>query len=685
MNSQNILKFWGTKLDLKLDSSEFHDYEVHKTDLDYDDEILDINTPITYSTLVISTTGLTNASCERNSISLVEYDNRINNPNYTYSAFTWTLPYVQFDLSLPNAAFTNALTNYDVILENDVYRFIDDNNNEHFFIIDSYNNVASNPFSLNLSGFTGTTGYTGATYACSRELSGITSGITYCCPQELIPNAKPWAYQINHGGGDDLCDYIIQRRTEKGWTLNFIFNKENLPWTEGRVFYYWGTRGETPVEDYADNNLSFSFTDDGKILWRALRYSGVCLDDGTFSETYYTSSGETPVLCLSGTSNDFEITIAFDRYKYYTDCNLENDGGWNDLITGRTLSSTFKEWLTGGTETYIDTEVLNKKWADEKNRRLGTLKIYLNGRPIYKIKDWEEVIPSDRGLQPFIQSWGEGTDHIGYLHNKGATCFNMKRIKYFEEPLNFVHVRHHYLTESKPNYNIVECDADCVDTVTGITTTVPPTPTNTRTPTPTPTTGIVITPTPTPSLLYYAYLFIEPVTGITSIATYMANAGHTWGGFNLGVPNTSGTTFNNQINTYINYSGWTNGELPGIRTSRIPQYTGGFDNYGNPMTIYNFMTHEILANTVKCDAWYTWIIPNIGINNLKQTQIGYNYSNGPRNLITSNMNSTIYNLTVNYGGLVLPVGNYRVYTTKPSTIFRTNNNDNIYFKGIQVN
>ena len=28
MNSQNILKFYGTRLDAKLDSSEFYDYEI---------------------------------------------------------------------------------------------------------------------------------------------------------------------------------------------------------------------------------------------------------------------------------------------------------------------------------------------------------------------------------------------------------------------------------------------------------------------------------------------------------------------------------------------------------------------------------------------------------------------------------------------------------------------------------
>jgi hypothetical protein len=691
MNSQNILKFWGTKLDLKLDSSEFHDYEVHKTELDYNDEVLDINTPITYPTLVISTTGLTNADCERDTISLIEYDNRINNSKYVYSGYTWTIPY---------SAFTLQLNNSDLILENDVYGFFDVNNNLHYLVINGYNDPVYNPYSLNLSGFMmGTTGVTGTTEYCINRLSGETiTGNSVCCPLDSISSTKPWAYQINHGNETDNCEYGISRRTEKGWTLDFIFNKENLPWSDGNAFYYWGVRGETDVEKYADNNLSFSFTDDGRIQWQSYRYSGVCLDDGTFDESYYISSGQTPVLCPSGTSNNFNVTIVFNRYKYYTDCNLDNDGGWNDLVTGRTLDITFKQWLTGDTPTYTDTEFLNKKWADEKNRRLGILKIYLNGRPIYKLKDWEEIIPSSRGEQPFIQSWGKGTEYSGNIHNMGTSCFNFKRVKYFEEPLDFVHVRHHYLSESKPNYDIVECNEDCLDSMSGITSTLPPTPTMTRTPTPTPsqtptptpTPVIVVSPTPTPtpsstpSPIYYAYLFIEPLTGVTSLATYMAGEGHSWGGFNMGVPTLSQTTFNNELNSYMKYVGWINGEFPAIREQIIPRTSGGIDEYGNPISIYNFTTHEILANTIECDSWYTWIIPNDGINNLKQTQIGFNFLNGPNDLITTFMNSTIYNFTVNYTGYAIPAGNYRIYTTKPSTIFRTNNNDNIYFKGIQI-
>ena len=73
-------------------------------------------------------------------------------------------------------------------------------------------------------------------------------------------------------------------------------------------------------------------------------------------------------------------------------------------------------------------EKLNKKWWKEKQYRLGTLKIYINGRPIYKIKDWEEIIPTNRGVQPFIQSWGGGTKLMYNIHN-GVCCFDIKSIK----------------------------------------------------------------------------------------------------------------------------------------------------------------------------------------------------------------------------------------------------------------
>jgi hypothetical protein len=73
------------------------------------------------------------------------------------------------------------------------------------------------------------------------------------------------------------------------------------------------------------------------------------------------------------------------------------------------------------------------------------------------------VIPSTRGVQPFIQSWGGGTGLMNNVHN-GTCCFNMKTIKYYEEPLDFVHVRHNFLTRLN-QYDFFICGLDCEDDV----------------------------------------------------------------------------------------------------------------------------------------------------------------------------------------------------------------------------
>ena len=387
MNSQNILKFYGSKLDLKLDSSEFYDFEL-SNDTNYNSDVLDLTNEILY-------TGLTvDSSC--------------------YSGFTnlWVLPI-----------------------------------NEQ---------------------------YTGHT-----------------------------------------CDFKIRKRTEKGWTLDFVFNRNNIGWSGGSTFYYWGISGETIESNYVDNNLSFKFTTDGRIKWNSYRYSGYCDSTTGYTESYYISSGQTPILCSNGTSSDFNITITFDRYNHYEDCDIENKGGTNDLIrntytidyngntgstttqitTGYTIINTLKDWISGSTITNEYIEMLNKKWSDNKKRRLGTLKIFHNGKTIYKLENWEEIIPSLRESEnEIIQKWGGGTISYNDIHT-GNTLFQIKKIKYFEEPLDFVHVKHHYLTSVKPNYSINECTSDCIDNIVRLLTRTP-TPTLTSTPTPTPTQ----TPTPSPTL-----------------------------------------------------------------------------------------------------------------------------------------------------------------------------------------
>ena len=527
MNRQNILNFYGSKLDLRLDSSELYDFELTK-DTNYNGDVLDLSTPIVYSSLKIDN-NLNNMDCVKTTITLVEDDiNDLLYP-YLYLGLYVTLPYNDF-VSNFGTGFTYT------ILDSNRFKLTLLNNEVHYFKIYGYNYSG-----LTSSGLT--------VYSQSQIISGFTNvyknrkniiSPRACSPQAPKTNAKPWAYKFDEGLGIDNCEFLLKRRVEDGWSLNFVFNRDSLPWSAGGVFYYTGVRGDDDLSDYADNNLSFQFTNDGRIKWISKHYSGACINDTSYNESFYISSGQTPKLCTTGLTTDFNVTIVFDRYKHYTGCDIENDGGWNDLIigphptdyiinTGVTavtstqvvtgyLITNSLDVLTGATPTYQYNEELNKKWADERNQRLGTLKIYLNGRLIYKLKDWEEIVPSKRGDQPFIQSWGGGTGLMGGIH-QGICCFKIKSIKYFEEPLDFIHVNHHYLTSIKPNYSIIECGDNCVDTIIGLITPSPTpthavtqtptntptptgTPTNTPTPSVTPTIGIIPqspTPTPTPS------------------------------------------------------------------------------------------------------------------------------------------------------------------------------------------
>jgi hypothetical protein len=117
--------------------------------------------------------------------------------------------------------------------------------------------------------------------------------------------------------------------------------------------------------------------------------------------------------------------------------------------------------------------------------RLGDLKFYLNGNLIYTETNWEEIIPSYRDEQTLIQSWGGGYDYT-YSGNTSKTCgFYIKSALYYEEPLDFVYVKHNFRTRLN-DFDFEICNAPCIDNINGSLPTTP-TPTPTSTPTPTPT------------------------------------------------------------------------------------------------------------------------------------------------------------------------------------------------------
>jgi len=197
----------------------------------------------------------------------------------------------------------------------------------------------------------------------------------------------------------------------------------------------------------------------------------------------------------------------------------------------------------------------------------------------------------------------------------------------------------------------------------------------TETPTQTP------TPTPTNQPLF-AYLLIEPQAASATFNGWMASQGSSFRGFWINSPTTANPiTFNNQMNAYLSYSGW-NGTAPQIITGTISTINGGTDSFGNPIEAYKFQTTEVIAGTV-ANAWFTWFISTGSTNGQKLSQIATNTSGNPTALSPKNMNSALYNLTVNYSGSSIPTDIYRVYSTNGAGFdFRINGSSaNIYFRG----
>jgi len=243
-----------------------------------------------------------------------------------------------------------------------------------------------------------------------------------------------------------------------------------------------------------------------------------------------------------------------------------------------------------------------------------------------------------------------------------------------------------------------------------ITPTISITPTNTTTPSITPsiTATITTTPTITPSITpsstpeqAFAYLFIEPYSGASSIGQYMFNEGSSFFGFtNATQPSSVSGTFISDMTKYINFSGWSSGEFPRpIKTSitfNLNSTTGltvnqtpingvsyGLDQYGNLITFNEFLTVKVPKGTCNDKAWYTWIVPTWFTN--YQYQISIDLGKGDPNTMSQiKTNPTIYQNSVFYSGGTIGHTTFRVYTSYPSQNFELENNIDLYFKGSTI-
>jgi hypothetical protein len=230
------------------------------------------------------------------------------------------------------------------------------------------------------------------------------------------------------------------------------------------------------------------------------------------------------------------------------------------------------------------------------------------------------------------------------------------------------------------------------------------TPTPSITPTHTPTPSITPTHTPTPTYPYvfdpYVYLVPEPqdTTSLTNLGTYMYNSGATsflgWG--NGGVPSVS--SYSNDLNIYIHYSGFTGNsgnfisDVSFLR-GHIKQTAGtGTDSYGCIQNQYTFNTIELFIGQINPDIqyFYTLWVPlnavggsmtnmtiDIGLNTPCSTDIVYNAI--PDAVLAST------NVVVS-SGAAIPSNIYRVLWIDPTCLIPSSVpppslSSSLFFKG----
>ena len=119
---------------------------------------------------------------------------------------------------------------------------------------------------------------------------------------------------------------------------------------------------------------------------------------------------------------------------------------------------------------------------------------------------------------------------------------------------------------------------------------------------------------------FKAYIFIEKQAKTTQIVNYLKTIPRD--PLSTNVPFYSCWTMVSiqnsnyrDLNNYLSMPFWTNGVLPQVITSNIPQTSGGVDQEGNPKVAYNFETVKIPKNTVNDNAWVLVLIPTSAMNN----------------------------------------------------------------------
>lgn len=335
-----------------------------------------------------------------------------------------------------------------------------------------------------------------------------------------------------------------------------------------------------PKWDAVSNNLAFRLCGDPKnpqIGIRVLRFTGDCETSGSCSTSGLTfATGHTvieycspPIYTYCDSINPaflnlehwFQVDIVWERNTWLDYCDLRYRGGLDDItetvllqsLANNSVSLIAPPYTRGTNDLEVDIIQLNDKWLLDSFYRKGKLKIYVNGKVIYTIDDFEEVIPralnTDKEKQvgvPFNISWGGGTQGLREnltftdcygtpIYQQDPECLptsdlsgttlsglttnilleqnfagtfegGISQFRMYVEPLTAPEVKHNfqlnYVQFQMFNPDCPDCKASaCTPSdFTFVVAPVTPTPTPTVTKTPTPTPTNTVTPTTTETL-----------------------------------------------------------------------------------------------------------------------------------------------------------------------------------------
>lgn len=326
-----------------------------------------------------------------------------------------------------------------------------------------------------------------------------------------------------------------------------------------------------PLYDGVSNALGLRLSGDTgnpRICVKVYRITGGCETTGTCTTgiTYTTGTSVTEFCSTRGIFDDckntpyidkehwVQIDTVFERYQYLDECDLLYKGGLGEIVydvyTATTANNaqsliqppiTHEKTYDPATKAVVD---ITERWIDEKNYRMGRLKIFINGKLFMVIEDFEEIIPRPLNTSPETQigvgfniSLGGGTQGLhdnltvtgcadslsAMTYQQDPECLttedldqtiysgltteikleeyfagsligDISAFRMYAEPLNAGQVRHNFRL-LKNRYALL--DPFCINC--NDITPLPFTPTPTKSPIPTPTPTVTTTPTKTPT------------------------------------------------------------------------------------------------------------------------------------------------------------------------------------------